>query len=404
MPRILRHILTAQAWQAVILFCTMLVQLSVARFIGSSGAGVTAIIVSGASFCTLLIELNLQSALVRSISRATVGGQNDIRDNTLGGRLSLAILAAPIVGGLLSLTATGNRFTVFAGVVGAVMAQELNTTWWLQGLNQTGRAYIQAGAIAICSCAVGVVLIYETHQPGVDTLTASAAGLLIYSVYWWRTGVLSIRADRLLEYSVKYFKFALENRSFLVGGLAIYLYLYPAQLLLAATRSVQEAGLYRVALMPSTAYYAIVVAAFYVYYPEIVRAHEEGIGRYDFTVRRLFLALLTMGIFGCLGMIELRNIFLTLVGKGFVASANLAPVLVASKAIGGIGLLARAVLLARGRETFVYLVFVSVGVVAVATNSFMIPHYGIYGAAMTEIMAETVHLGILSIALIDRKK
>ena len=212
-----------------------------------------------------------------------------------------------------------------------------------------------------------------------------------------------MNAELLWTYLKRYCGFAFKNKSFIIGGIAVYLYLYPAQLLLAATRGVQEAGLYRVALMPCTAYYAIVVAAFSVYFPEIAKTHGEKGAHNDALVRRLFILLTCMGIAGWIGMMGAKRVFLFLVGPSFVLSAGLAPALVVSKGIGGVGLLARSVLLAKGKETFVYLLFMAMGIVSVVANLVVIPRYGLFGAAMTEVAAESIHLIIMLVALIEWK-
>ena len=395
---LLKDIFSAQAWQASILLCTIVVQLAVARFIGSAGSGVTAIIVSGASLCTLLIELNLQPALIRDISRGTSLDRKNLQAVTLGGRLLFAMFVGPMIAGWLCWTIWGHRLTVFAGIVGALLAQELNPSWWLQGTNQTTKSFSLLGAVAFFGCLLAVPLLFLTKQPGIESIVASLIGIIMYSRYWCRLSDPSVITSHIWAHAKNYARFARRNRSFLIGGVAVYLYLYPAQLLLASTRSVEESGLYRVALMPATAYYALIVAAFNAYYPKIVTLYADKQSNYRQVVQRITLLIAAMGTIGWLGLLGCKGLFLFAVGPGFAVSVALAPALVLSKAIGGIGLVLRTVLLAQCREKFVYSIFFLIGIFSVLTNTILIPHYGLLGAAFTEISFETLHVLILLVA------
>jgi O-antigen/teichoic acid export membrane protein len=399
MLKLAKDILSAQAWQGAILICTFATQLLVARCVGASALGITAIIVSGTSLCVLLLELNLQSALVRAVTVAEADDRGRIRDNVLGARLVLASILAPAVGLLSAWTAGDHQMTIFWAVLGGVFAQELNPAWWLQGLNRSTTSFILAGCVAIVACFIGAGLIYFVRQPGLESLVSAAVGLLVYVAYWHRAHALRLKWFRLRAQLAEYGAFAWRHRSFLLGGVAVYLYLYPAQAMLAFMRDTREAGLYRVALMPGVAYYALAVAAYNAYLPSLVRARSEGIVAWQETARRIFGLMLLAGLVAWLCVIWGRGLLVTAFGHDFTAAADLARALILSKVIGGLVLVVRAGLLAINREKLVYGVFTMFGVIGLIGDVLVIPYYGMLGAAWVEIATESTHGLILVISL-----
>ena len=399
MTGLFKEILGAQIWQAAILLCTMMVQLAAARFIGPAGLGTTAVIVSVSSLCVLLIELNLQSALVRAVSVALPLERGQLQGNALEGRLALGLVLAPVAALVASVVAENNKGLIFIGIIGAVIAQELNPGWWLQGIGKSSRSFLLNGCVSLTTCVIAIPLIYYIRKPAMENLLASAVGLTWYGTYWTGTHQFSQPASRLYLRIEEYIQFAWRHRSFLLGGAAVYLYLYPAQLLLASTRTVEEAGLYRVALMPGTAYYAITVAAFNAYYPRIIRAHAAGETEYRSILRWLIVLIFGVGAIAWLAVDLGKGLFGMAIGHGFGLSVDLAPVLIISKAIGGVGLVLRAALLAHSKERLVFRIFFFVGLATLATNMLIIPRYGLLGAAMVELTQETLHLLILLVVL-----
>lgn len=390
-----KEIFGAQAWQAAILLCISVVQLAAARYIGPAGIGVTAMMVSSYSFCFLFIELNLQSALVRKISLFEQDKERiSFKEKILNARISLALGIAPVVAATVALAAHGYRSTIFFGIIGGVVAQELNPSWWLHGVGQSGNYFRLAGYCALTAAFTVFPLVYLIRQPGIENLLMSLVGVFFYGAYWWRHKVL-FSVGRLKDSIVFYASFACQHKSFLLGGAGVYLNLYPAQLLLASTRSIEEAGVYRVAMMPGVAYYALAAAAFNAYYPRVVWAHSNGEFEYQLILRRVFLIIFGVGVVAWLTTLGFKNLFGLVVGHGFELSVALAPALMISKAIGGAGLVVRAALLAKEKEHAVFSLYFVVGVITLILNGVIIPRYGVIGAAVIEITMETTHLVIL---------
>jgi len=151
--------------------------------------------------------------------------------------------------------------------------------------------------------------------------------------------------------------------------------------------------------MPGTAYYAITVAAFTAYYPQFVRAFTDGLRNLEHIMRRVALLVLISGLAAWLATLCTLDVFTSVVGNKFEVAITLAPVLVISKAIGGLVLVARAGLLAQGREKFVYTTYVCIGCFGLAMNYILIPQYGLLGAAGVELGLELFHGILLFIAL-----
>jgi O-antigen/teichoic acid export membrane protein len=113
MKLMLRAIVGAQFWQAISLLCVTATQLAVAKWLGPTALGVSAMIISGASLCTLVTEANLQSALVRSISGASSEARALLARNALLGRIVVVSMLIPIIGVPFALFSEHSRSIIF---------------------------------------------------------------------------------------------------------------------------------------------------------------------------------------------------------------------------------------------------------------------------------------------------
>lgn len=403
MLKLAREVMGAQVWQGAILLCTVLIQLAVARYAGATALGITTIIVSSSALCILLIELNLQSALVRAIATADETGKKHLRDGILSAKLHLALTISPVVAAFVGALSGHDRATIFFGTIAAVVAQQSNPAWWLQGEGRTNQSFMLSAWVAVIACVVALPIVMTFKIPGSENLTFSLVGILIYGGYWKITNGFAGVGQHAREKLREYVRFAGKHRSFLLGGAAIYLYLYPAQLLLAYLRSPADAGMYRVAIMPGAAYYAVTVAAYYAYYPMIVRAFAAGPTHYRKTVGGVVLLVAGVGFAACLVSIAIQGLLLRVVGENFEPGVSLSPLLMASKAVGGIGLVLRAALLADQMERVAFFAYFMIGLGALAAHACLIPAFGILGAAAVEIAQETIHLLVLVFILLKKQ-
>lgn len=405
MLKLAKEVFTVQAWQGLVLLCATIVQLAVARFIGAEGLGVMAVIVSGSAFCILTIELNLQSAIVRSIANASNTERELVRLDIQRGRTVLALLIAPVVALCLAGINRHYAAAILLGTIGVVLVQLLNPSWWLQGRGEAGKSFRLLGAVALGGCIISLPMVYFVRQPGLEILAVSLVGLLIYGSFWHTSSGLWHIGLRWREYVRIYWAYAWKNRGFLLGGAAVYLYLYPTQLLLASYRSVEEAGLYRVALMPGGAYYPLAVAAFSAYYPQLLRSLAIGQDEFEKTIMKTLVLAGCVGAVACIALLGLLPLFRIAIGPEFEEAIALAPLLMVSKAIGGVSLVIRAALLARAKETLVFGLFLGIGLLSLATNTFIIPRHGYAGAAWVEISMESLHfIVLLGLFVRGRKK
>ena len=397
MFRLLRELVGVQMWQGAILACSALAQLAAARYIGPAGLGTSAVIMGGAALCIFLIELNLQSALVREISTLPEQPRQLLRDNVLIARVTLALAVGPIVG--LWMYLDHRAGAVWIGTILAVLSQELNPGWWLQGIGGAANSYRIVGRASLLGCLLSLPVIYFTRAPGIETICMSSVGALAFLAYWSQYRLPNISARAIWTGIESYFVFAWRHKAFLVGGASFYLYLYPAKLILASTRGVGEAGIYGVAAMFGGAYYAIMVAAFNIYYPRFIAASEMGSEIYRMTVRRVGIIIVLSGLVAWGGLMLGRGLVLGIVGDQFTVSLILAPALLISKILAGLVLVLRGALLAKGREKLSFGTFFLVQCLALAARFYIIPKYGILGAAIVEGSQEIIHLLILSTLL-----
>lgn len=394
MLKLLRELIGVQAWQAAILACASISQFVAARYIGPSGLGTSAVITASAALCIFLLELNLESAVVREISVGTSGRREALQESTLLGRLGLCVIVAPVVA--LWMYLDHGSCVIPLGIIVMVLAKELNPGWWLQGLGEAARSYRLIGSASLFGCLLSLPLIYLFRIPGIETVATGGVAMLVFIRFWNGSG-RPIFIFRRVVLSVRtYIGFAWRYKAFLLGGAAFYLYLYPAKLILASSRSVDEAGLYGVATMFGGAYYAITMAAFNSYYPKLLVAYGEGVEHYKVMVRWVVVIITLTGLLAWSAVIVFRGLLLSMVGAQFDVSLSLAPALLLSKALGGLVLVARGALLVRRKERVSFSAFLAIELVVLALNLVIIPKYGILGASIVEISQEIFHLLLLT--------
>jgi len=402
MFRLVKEIFGAQVWQASILISTVILQITVARYVGATGSGTTSVIVAASSICIFLVELNLQSALVRALSVAGDLRRGELRKEAFYGRLFLALAASPVVALIVYLKTP--YWVIFYGVILGVVAQELNPGWWLQGTGKVSGSFVISGCAALVGCAISIPVVYFYRRPGLECLVTSLSAIAIYGGYWYKVGIAPQRPRALWATLERYFHFAREHKGFLLGSAAFCLYLYPAKLLMASNRGMEEAGLYVFAMLPAGAYLAITTAAFNAYFPQFVRARSLGDREYKSVVRRTALLVLGFGVLAWVVTLGAQRPLLALVGDKFRLSVTLAPVLILSRAIGGLVFVVRGAFLARQRENLAFGVFFAVGVCALVANMIAIPRYGLIGATIVEGAQEITHLMLLLFLLMLTSK
>ena len=397
MFQLAKEVFGAQVWQASIVISTVILQIAVARYVGATGSGTSSVIVAASSICIFLVELNLQSALVRALSVSSDMRRQELREEAFYGRLIMAIAAAPVVA--LIVYVKTPYWVIFYGVILGVVAQELNPGWWLQGTGRVSSSFVISGCSALTGCAIAIPVIYLYRRPGLECLVTSLSGIAIYGYSWYKIGIAPQRPKVLWKILQRYFHFAKEHKGFLLGSAAFCLYLYPARLLMASSRGIEEAGLYVFAMLPAGAYLAITTAAFNAYFPQFVRALALGEREYKSVVRRTALLVLGFGILAWIVTLGAQRPLLAIVGDKFRLSVTLAPVLILSRVIGGLVFVARGALLARQRENLAFGVFFAVSACALVANLIAIPRYGLIGATIVEGGQEITHLIVLSLLL-----
>ncbi len=309
----------------------------------------------------------------------------EIAGRVLTGRLCALAIFAPLVG--LPVVALGLASPVLV-VTTLVMTLCLavSADWLLRGFDRMPAVATSASLGGLTVLAGSVILVPRFPSPAA-ALGVFTAGELVASAWTWRsTGV-----DRLPPIDLRGTRTMLR-RSWPVGISAFLVYSYYANLdtiLLAATRSTQEAGLYSAPYRLFLAVNVVGTFAAYAVFPQIAR--NVAAQKDSDAIRLLRATLPVLCAYGLvvLGVAELVGAQLLgeLFGRRFHSMATVLVLLCLAVPWYTVGFPVGYALIARERNRRFLLGAGLAGGVNLLLDAVLIPSFGPIGAATATVVA-----------------
>ena len=306
-----------------------------------------------------------------------------------GRLLTLRLIGVLTVGVLLGIAAIAGKPSLLPLVVVVSLmsvAMSSSSEWLLRGTERLGTLGI-ADLVGGLTVTTGCALMALTNATSVLGVTVFAAGEAVTTAICWfavgrgffpRVGVSGLRD--------------LLRRSWPIGLSSLSFYAYYANIdtiILAATRSEREAGLYTAAYRLFLAANIVGIAAAYAHLPILARAVAAGDDRS--AVVALKRTLYFLACYGAivLGAAELGGhlILTTLFGARFGGMAGVLTVLCMGIAWYAVGFPTGYTLIARSKNRSFLAGSATAAVLNLSLNAVLIPIYGPIGAAIATFVA-----------------
>jgi O-antigen/teichoic acid export membrane protein len=241
------------------------------RSLTLSQFGVVNVVVAAAGIAVMVANLGLSDLGAREVAAFPA------RAPRFAGLVLSArgITLIPIVVGGLALTAVVDRGALVIVALGALMAiaMALSADWLLRGLERMGTLG-NATALGGLVTVAGAILVASTDRSSTTAVAVFAVSELVAAALcWW--ALRGAVVPRLSLSGVR----PLIRRSWPLGLSALAFYTYYANLdtiLLGATRSTREAGLYTAAYRVYLAFNTVAIYAGYALLPSLTRRFEGG--------------------------------------------------------------------------------------------------------------------------------
>jgi len=368
-----------------------------ARYLGPEQFGLLNYAMAFVSLFGVIASLGLNGIVVRDLVK-----NPESANDTLGSAFLLQI-----IGGLLALVLAilainfarpdDNLAKLMVSILGFVMVFKATEVvkYWFESLVQSKYSVWVENSVFLIFAGVKISLIL-TKAPLMSFVWAMfAEGLLVaiglLGICAWQGGWLLAwhghykRARRLLK----------DSWPLILSGLATMVYMRIDQIMLGQMLGDEAVGIYSAAVRISEIWYFIPMAIAASAFPAIIEARKLSEALFYQRLQKLYDLMVMLAFAVAIPMTLLSEWVVTsLFGKGY---ANAAPVLSIS-IWAGVSVAMSAVhskwLLIEGMQKY-GLVYTSTGAaVNVVLNLFLIPSYGVVGAAWATLTAQIVPIFI----------
>ena len=355
-----------------------------ARVLSVSSYGLVNVGIAVSGITVMIATLGLTELGVRDVA---VDSQHSqwIAGRVLAARL-LGVLAITVVLALAAVVGNPSILTLLAIVTLMSLSMASSGEWLLRGQERMGSLAIAEiiGAVVVMT---GCLLLVFTGASAVLALSVFAAGeAAVAGTCWIAAGRSSLPAIGLEGLQT------MIRRSWPIGISSIAFYAYYANIdtiILAATRSEREAGLYTAAYRLFLAANLVGIVSAYVQLPILSRAVADG----DDTAASASLrrALYFLACYGAVvvGVAEIGGhaVLNMLFGARFASMAPVLTLLCIGVAWYAVGFPAGYTLIARGQGKRLLAGSVTAAVLNLSLNAALIPLVGPIGAATATFVA-----------------
>jgi O-antigen/teichoic acid export membrane protein len=215
-------------------------------------------------------------------------------------------------------------------------------------------------------------------------LSTNSVLLLFYIALIWRVSRFTF-SPKLLGDGLKYC-FPLAISALLIGGLTV-----TDRFVLERYSSLQELGIYAIALTVSGSIGLLVISMYKAFEPQFY-AQEDGhaLNEYAAKVKQVILIVVLVAATPLIAGI--REILALLVTPEFYRAATVISILVGAEMVRGLGIPVVIHLLAVNKTRFQPLIAGLSGAVMIVASLLLIPRWGAVGAAMAALIGAAAHL------------
>ena len=376
----------------------------VARMLGAAELGIFSIVMAWSAFLVPITSLGLNNIVVRQMAKHDNG--HDAM-TMLYSAISMRLLLGLIGGSLILLAFYLLYPSMFIGYLRiAIPALFLLQTFFgfllfefylnFQGTFRTV-AYIKA-AITAVSFSIKLTLLYQGF--GIASLILFTGieffvvGLAQYIVYRLKHKPYNEAESRWPGYHPRWFNLAqakllLKRSSWLwLSGIVSVIYLKIDIVMIGSMAGTEQAGIYAAASRLSELWYVFPATLAARYYPDMIRAHQQGLSPYYLKLRRFALLFFAAACSIALVMTLIAPWIISLLfGAGFVAAVEVLQIHVWAGCFIFVRYLISQHLLITEQEPLSLASHVIGALLNVGLNIWLIPKMGIVGAAWATLIS-----------------
>ena len=246
-------------------------------------------------------------------------------------------------------------------------------------------AYITVSVLKVIAVAYGADIICFVVMTVVDSLLG-----LAFLVRWAKIknglDYFSLAFDKMIAR-----KFLHEGIYLAMSNFSISIFMRMDQILLGSLVGNKEVGIYAVASLISDILYSIPIFICASSFPKIASYWDENRERYYSYNRKIFLGMVLYAYFSCFCVYLLVDWFVvTLYGTAYIESGMVAKIHSLTLLFVAIGCVRGNMLLVQHHSRILSLITISGGLCNIALNYIFIPLYGVYGAAVSVLVTQSI--------------
>lgn len=368
-----------------------------ARMLGTAEYGAFAAALALAALVAPFSSLGANAIMVRNVSRKPGSASAEWR-RALGYSVVVGLILALLLTALTELIAPSevSYLTIFqvvlADVIGVKLVELSGMLW--QALGRTRALIILPAVVNACRLGAAAGVLVLAPDIGLEnwctaylaaTMPVALVAVLITS---FKLGRAKVR------FQPRWFDVR-EGTLFSIAGSAQNIYNDIDKAMLGRLSSVTSAGLYSAAYRVIDMAYAPIRAVAAAAYPHFFREGERGLAAAIYLTRKIAPLVLGLGALAAVGAFLAAPIAPLLLGNDYGDAVDLIRVLAFLIVLRGGSYLAADTLTGCGRQGFRTIAQVGAALVNVGLNLFIIPVWGVYGAAVVTLVCEGVLAAVL---------
>ena len=363
----------------------------VARYLGPEQFGLLSFATAFIGLFGAISTLGLQGIVVRDIVRDPGG-----KEETLGTAAVLQFLGGLIAYGLIItaifwLRSDDALAKAIVAILGSMMlfrASEVAIYWFESQVLSKYTVWVQNGVFLVfATVKVGLILQNASLIAFAWAMMAEAlvAALLILLM-------LGLRGPRLsrLTASFKRTKTLLaDSWPLLLSGIAVMIYMKIDQIMLGQMIGDEAVGIYSAAVRVSEVWYFVPTAIVASVFPAILEAKKRSEKQYYDRLQRLYDLMVWLAIAVALPMTFLSTAIVSLLfGDAYAQAGSVLAIHIWAAVFVFLGVASGKWFLAENRQNLSLQRTVSGMIANVMLNFFLIPQFGIFGAATATVLAQ----------------
>ncbi len=370
----------------------LLVGIWVARYLGPEQFGIFSYAIAFTSLFNSIAKLGLDGIVVRDLVK-----EAENRDIYLGTAFWLKLLGALLMLGIVAiamqLTSSDPLTNLYILIIasGAIFQSFEVVDFYFQ-------SKVLSKFVSICKMAqlfissllklyfiyTGAELIYFVLVTLLDQVTLALSLYIAYrfqelgSFYGHFNKAI---AKQLLK----------DSWPLIFSGLVIMIYMRIDQIMIKEMLGERDVGLFSAAVRLSEVWYFIPVIISTSLFPSIVNAKKISDKLYDTRLRRLYTFMIWLAIMIALPMTFLSNWLVTLLyGEAYREAGQILMIHIWAGVFVFMGVASSKWFISEGLQRHLTINTVAGAIMNILLNIFLIPKYGIYGAAIATVMSQAL--------------